>query len=322
MGLLDKVDNLDDKKPAKATPKKAVAKKATPKVVAKKATPKAAAKKASPKSVSKESVSKKAPKETTKRIRPSGLPDGFELSGPMPRYIGWLINFAWNFGALIATMSVFVFGDPDLTIGFAGAAIMILINWLVIPIWLGRNIGEFVARTKYINSSGSKPNPVHAVLNNSLGFMFLFGLILVVVNFSQLSATSGMTWFAIGIVMMIIWVVNFFLKKNSDYSQGMFDLMFRAYSVKHVSTGSETGWLAKFEGLGDLGEKFEKRQETRREKSEGKKLAKATAKPKAKAVAKEATAKPKAKAVAKVATPEPEDDSTEDSSDESSESED
>jgi hypothetical protein len=143
MGLLDKVDNLEETKPAKATAKKAVAKKAvakkaTPKAaVAKKAAPKAAAKKASPKAAA------KTPK--SEKIRPTGLPEGYELSGSMPRYIGWLINFAWNFGALIATMSVFVFGDPDLTIGFAGAAIMILINWLIIPIWLGRNIGEFVA---------------------------------------------------------------------------------------------------------------------------------------------------------------------------------
>jgi len=266
MGLLDKVDNLDETKPAKAVAKKAVAKKA----VAKKATPKAAA-------------AKKPRKEKAERIRPTGLPEGFELSGTMPRYIGWLINFAWNFGVLIGTMSVFAFGDPDMTIPFIGAALMIIINWLVIPIWLGRNIGEFVARTKYINSSGSKPNPVHAVLNNSLGFMFLIGFILIAVNLSDISSSGGKTSVGIGFFLVIIWVVNFFLKKNSDYSQGMFDLLFSAYSVKHVSTGSETGWLAKFEGLGDLGDKFEKRQDSRREKAAKKAEAKkavAKAKPK------------------------------------------
>ena len=309
MGLLDKVDNLEETKPAKAIAKKAVAKKATPKAaVAKKATPKAAAKKATPKAAAAKKASPKAARTPkSERIRPTGLPEGYELSGSMPRYIGWLINFAWNFGALIATMSVFVFGDPDLTIGFAGAALMILINWLVIPIWLGRNIGEFVARTKYINSSGSKPNPLHAVLNNSLGFMFLLGLILLVVNFSNISSTTGMTWVAVGALLMIVWVVNFFLKKNSDYSQGMFDLLFSAYSVKHVSTGSETGWLAKFEGLGDLGEKFEKRQETRRDKAAQK------------AEKKAAEAKPKA--VAKAKTTESEDDE-EKAEDETSDSED
>jgi hypothetical protein len=275
MGLLDKVDNLEETKPAKATAKKAVAKKA----VAKKATPKAAvAKKATLKA-----VDKKPKKEKTERIRPTGLPEGFELSGTMPRYIGWLINFAWNFGALIGTLSIFAFGDPDLTIPFIGAALMIIINWLVIPIWLGRNIGEFVARTKYINSSGNKPNPVHAVMNNSLGFMFLIGFILVAVNLSDISSSSGKTWVGIGFLLVIVWVVNYFLKKNSDYSQGMFDLLFSAYSVNHVSTGSETGWLAKFEGLGDLGDKFEKRQESRREKASKK------------ADAKEASSKDKSK---------------------------
>ncbi|MDC0557064.1 hypothetical protein OAO34_04685 [Candidatus Poseidoniaceae archaeon] len=275
MGLLDKVDNLDETKPAKAVAKKAVAKKA----VAKKATPKAAvAKKATPKA-----AAKKPRKEKAEKIRPTGLPEGFELSGTMPRYIGWLINFAWNFGVLIGTLSVFAFGDPDMTIPFIGAALMIIINWLVIPIWLGRNIGEFVARTKYINSSGSKPNPVHAVLNNSLGFMFLIGFILIAVNLSDISSSGGKTSVGIGFFLVIIWVVNFFLKKNSDYSQGMFDLLFSAYSVKHVSTGSETGWLAKFEGLGDLGDKFEKRQDSRREKAAKKadaKKAVAKAKPK------------------------------------------
>ena len=264
MGLLDKVDNLEETKPAKATPKKAVAKKATPKAVAKKATPKAAAKK-SPR------------KEKPEKIRPTGLPEGFELSGTMPRYIGWLINFGWNFGVLIGTLSIFAFSEGDFTYPFLGAALMIILNWLVIPIWLGRNIGEFVSRTKYINSSGSKPNPVHAVLNNSLGFMFLIGFILIAVNVSNFSTSNGKTWVAVGFLMVIIWVVNFFLKKNSDYSQGMFDLLFSAYSVNHVSTGSETGWLAKFEGLGDFGDKFEQRQEARREKAAKKAEMKANA---------------------------------------------
>ena len=274
MGLLDKVDNLEETKPAKATPKKAVAKKATPKkAVAKKATPKAVAKKATPKAAAKKSSRKEKPE----KIRPTGLPEGFELSGTMPRYIGWLINFGWNFGVLIGTLSIFAFSEGDFTYPFLGAALMIILNWLVIPIWLGRNIGEFVSRTKYINSSGSKPNPVHAVLNNSLGFMFLIGFILIAVNVSNFSTSNGKTWVAVGFLMVIIWVVNFFLKKNSDYSQGMFDLLFSAYSVNHVSTGSETGWLAKFEGLGDFGDKFEQRQEARREKAAKKAEMKANA---------------------------------------------
>jgi len=259
MGLLDKVDNLDDEKPAKAVakkaqPKKAVAKKAQPKkAVAKAAKPAKAAKAAKP--------------DREKRIRPSGLPEGYELTGKMPRYIGWLINFSWNFGVAIGLLSILATGaDSDLTIGWAGAFLMILVNWLVLPIWTGRNIGEFVSRSKYMNSSGAKPFPAHAVLNNSLGFMGLIGMILMFVYYQDISG-SGMVPFIVGAVMIVLWIVNFFLKKNSDYSQGIFDLAFSAYLVNHVATGTETGWLARFESLGDFGDKWQEKQASRQEKA-------------------------------------------------------
>ena len=265
MGLLDKVDNLDDEKPAKAVAKKAQPKRA----VAKKAQPKKAVAKAvkAAKPAKAAKAAKKAKPEGEKRIRPSGLPEGFELTGKMPRYIGWLINFAWNFGVAIGLLSILATGaDSDLTLGWAGAFLMILVNWWILPIWTGRNIGEFVSRSKYMNSSGAKPFPAHAVLNNSLGFMGLIGMILMFVYFQDISC-SGMVPFIIGAVMIVLWIVNFFLKKNSDYSQGIFDLAFSAYLVNHVATGTETGWLARFESLGDFGDKWQEKQAARQEKA-------------------------------------------------------
>ena len=279
MGLLDKVDNIDDAKPAKAKPKaaKAVAK-AKPraaKAVAKKATPKAA------KPASAKAKAKGAGKDKPEKIRPSGLPEGFELAGNMPRYIGWIINFAWNFGVSIGLLSILSTGaDSDLTIGWAVALLMILVNWLVLPIWTGRNIGEFVSRTKYINSSGSKPIFLHAVLNNSIGFLSLIGLILMMANFQNIS-TSGMVPFITGVVFIVFWIFNFFLKKNSDFSQGVFDLAFSSYLVKHVATGDETGWMARFESLGDFGDKWAERsanREVKQKEKAAKKAAKAVEK--------------------------------------------
>ncbi len=280
MGLLDKVDNMDDAKPAKAKPKaaKAVAKKATPKAakaVAKKATPKAA------KPAAKTIKLKDDGKEKPEKIRPTGLPEGFELAGNMPRYIGWIINFAWNFGVAIGLLSILSTGaDSDLTIGWAAAGLMIIVNWLVLPIWTGRNIGEFVSRTKYINSSGSKPIFLHAVLNNSIGFLSLIGLLLMMANFQNIS-TSGMVPFITGVVFIVFWIFNFFLKKNSDFSQGVFDLAFSSYLVKHVATGDETGWMARFESLGDFGDKWAERsanREVKQKEKAAKKAAKAVEK--------------------------------------------
>ena len=268
MGLLDKVENAKEE-----DPKKAVAKKATPKkAVAKKATPKkAVAKKAVAKAAKPAKAKREKPKrEREPRIRPSGLPEGYELAGKMPRYIGWLINFAWNFGVIIGVGSIMATGaNSDLTIVVGLGGLMVLFNWLVMPIWTGRNIGEFVSRTKYINSSGNKPIPVHAILNNSLGFLSLFGVFLMFSQFQFLSS-GGMPLFITGVALIIIWVVNFFFKRNSDYTQGLFDLAFSSYLVKHVSTGDETGWLARFEALGDFGDKWQEKQAQRQEKAKAK----------------------------------------------------
>ena len=38
-------------------------------------------------------------------------------------------------------------------------------------------------------------------------------------NFQNIS-TSGMVPFITGVVFIVFWIFNFFLKKNSDYSQG------------------------------------------------------------------------------------------------------
>lgn len=310
MGLLDKVDNMDDAKPAKAKPKaaKAVAK-ATPKAA------KAVAKKATPKAAKPASKSKKLNDEGSdkpEKIRPTGLPEGFELAGNMPRYIGWIINFAWNFGVAIGLLSILSTGaDSDLTIGWAVAGIMIILNWLVLPIWTGRNIGEFVSRTKYINSSGSKPIFLHAILNNSIGFLSLIGLIMMMANFQDIS-TTGMVPFIVGVLFIVFWIFNFFLKKNSDFSQGVFDLAFSSYLVKHVATGEESGWLARFESLGDFGDKWAERSANRENKQ------------KAKAAKKVAKAAPKkaAKAAKKKDSDEESDDSEEDTKSEEESSED
>ena len=212
----------------------------------------------------------------------------------MPRYIGWLINFGWNFGVAIGLLSIISTGaDSDLTLGWIASLLMITLNWLVLPIWTGRNIGEFVSRTKYINSSGNKPIFIHAILNNSIGFLSLIGLILIMANFQNIS-TTGLPWFITGVVFILFWIVNFFFKKNSDFSQGTIDLLFSAYLVKHVATGEETGWLARFESLGDFGDKWQESSQKRQEKA----AAKAKARASAKSDSEEKT-KAKAKAVAK-----------------------
>ena len=99
-------------------------------------------------------------------------------------------------------------------------------------------------------------------------------------NFQNIG-TTGMVPFITGVVFIVFWIFNFFLKKNSDFSQGVFDLAFSSYLVKHVATGDETGWMARFESLGDFGDKWAERSANREDKQKAKaakKAAKAAAK--------------------------------------------
>ena len=99
-------------------------------------------------------------------------------------------------------------------------------------------------------------------------------------NFQNIS-TSGMVPFITGVVFIVFWIFNFFLKKNSDFSQGVFDLAFSSYLVKHVATGDETGWMARFESLGDFGDKWAERsanREVKQKEKAAKKAAKAVEK--------------------------------------------
>ena len=106
---------------------------------------------------------------------------------------------------------------------------------------------------------------------------------MIMANFQNISS-GGMPWFVTGVCFILFWIVNFFFKKNSDFSQGTIDLLFSAYLVKHVATGTETGWLARFESLGDFGDKWQERNLQRQEK------AKQKAEQKAKAAAEKAAA--------------------------------
>ena len=311
MGLLDKAggaSNTTDVKPkAKAKPvakAKAVAK-AVPK-----AEPVA---EAAPQAVAKPAKQKKEKKP--RAPRPTGLPEGYEISNKLDRTMSWFVNLGWNFGVILA--AIFMMGGYTsvvTTILLIVSLVMIILNVIVLPIKTGRNLGQFVARIKYVNSSGEKANPFQGMLSNSVGILALFGLLFVTVSTSKLgdkdAGAGPIVWTSIGAIFIILYIVNWQFSRASQYNQGLYDVLYGAYLVKHVPTKDEkaAGFWAKFESMGDYGDKFAARREAKKVAKEEKENEESKtddstegssdddSKPKAKAKAK---AKPKAKAKAK-----------------------
>ncbi|MFL2882248.1 MAG: hypothetical protein ACJ0CN_03640 [Candidatus Poseidoniaceae archaeon] len=319
MGLLDKAGGASESKPkakavAKAKPvAKAVAKaKPVAKAVAKVAEPVAVAE---PKA-KKEKKAKKPRKP--RQARPSGLPEGFQIANKLDRTMSWFVNFAWNFGVFFAALFMMA-SDTGLitTILLVVSVVMMLLNVIILPFKTGRNLGQFVSRIKYVNYEGEKSNPIQGALSNSVGILALFGFLFIFVSTSDIgdkdAGPGPIIFTVVGAIFVILYIVNWQFAKASEYNQGLYDVMFGAYLVKHVPTAEEksSGFWAKFESMGDYGDKFAARREAKMLAQENEasgdsaagadedsKAEKVDDKPKAKAKAK-AKAKPKAKAAKK-----------------------
>jgi hypothetical protein len=262
MGLLDKASDVGSKatkKPvAKAVPKAKAVAKAVPKAETATTPPVAA--------IMAEPVAVKQPK-----ARPQGLPENFEIASANARRITWFTNFVVNLGPLFAFLFSVAILDAAgmITTLFALIALAALImNLVVVPVMSGRTLGNFVSRTKNVNSSGNKPIFLHALLVYSTGIFALMGVISLLINLQSVTNTKGseQIWASIfsllGIAFIAVYFVNASFKSRSALKQGLYDTLFGAYLVKHVPVAGEesSGIIAKLESMGTYGDRYSKRQ--------------------------------------------------------------
>ena len=255
MGLLDKVESNETKAPKKATAKAAKAAKVAEAVPV-------ATKAAKP---------KKEKKPKVKKARPASLSSEFEIAPKLSRVISWWVNFIANFSVLIAglVMSALTGGSSgglETTILFMVAIVVLFFNALFLPIYTGRNLGQYTSSTRYIRGDGSKPLFLHSLFVNNIGLLSLIGFIMVFTQAGAISdgGTAPIVMTSIGAVLMILWIVNWQFSRNSELDQGLFDLMFGAYLVRFVPEEKATsGFRARLESMSQFGEKYAKRVEER-----------------------------------------------------------
>ncbi|MEC7254818.1 MAG: hypothetical protein VXV89_07605 [Candidatus Thermoplasmatota archaeon] len=255
MGLLDKVESNETKAPKKASAKAVKAAKVAEAVPV-------AEKPAKP---------KKEKKPKVKKPRPASLSSEFEIAPKLSRVISWWVNFIANFSVLIAglVMSALTGGSSgglETTILFIVAIIVLFFNAIFLPIYTGRNLGQYTSSTRYIRGDGSKPLFLHSLFVNNIGLLSLVGFIMVFVQVGQISGggTTPIVMTSIGSVLMILWIVNWQFSRNSELDQGLFDLMFAAYLVRYVPEEKATsGFRARLESMSQFGERYAKRVEER-----------------------------------------------------------
>ncbi len=255
MGLLDKVESNETKEPKKTVAKAAKAAKVA------EAVPVAA----------KAAKSKKEKKPKVKKARPASLSSEFEIAPKLSRVISWWVNFIANFSVLIAglVMSALTGGSSgglETTILFLVAIVVLFFNAIFLPIYTGRNLGQYTSSTRYIRGDGSKPLFLHSLFVNNIGLLALIGFIMLFIQVGQISGggTAPIVMTSIGAVLMVLWIVNWQFSRNSELDQGLFDLIFGAYLVRYVPEEKATsGFRARLESMSQFGEKYAKRVEER-----------------------------------------------------------
>ncbi|MDG1555298.1 MAG: hypothetical protein P8R00_03530, partial [Candidatus Poseidoniaceae archaeon] len=216
-----------------------------------------------------------------KKPRPQGLPENFEIASANARRIAWFTNFVVNIGPIFAFLfSVAILDAAGLiTTLFALVALAALIlNLVVVPVMSGRTLGNFVSRTKNVNSSGNKPIFLHALLVYSTGIFALTGIIFLLVFLQSVLNSKGSEqiwasiWSILGVVFIVLYFVNISFKNRSALKQGLYDTLFGAYLVKHVPVAGEetSGIIAKLESMGTYGDRYSKRQAEKKLKREEK----------------------------------------------------
>jgi hypothetical protein len=250
MGLLDKAGEMQGGKGAAKKPVKKA--KAASKPMAKAAPAKA--------KVAKSKVKK------SKAAIDRSLPEDFVLASKGNRMAAAMINFLWNWGAVVGGVTLNILANAQITMILIAGCIMAAANIVLIPTKWGRNIGQFASRTKYIRFTGKKPIFIHGIFSNTDTLFFLVGLFMGVAMSGIGAAGTGDTNFvmvAFGVLFLLVPVMNYFFRKYTEAKQSFWDYIFGAYLVTHTPTGEETGWAARFERMGDY---VEKRQEKAAEK--------------------------------------------------------
>ncbi|MGB2176066.1 MAG: hypothetical protein ACPH13_06380, partial [Candidatus Poseidoniaceae archaeon] len=219
----------------------------------------------------KEKKEKKPKKVKAKKSRPEGLSSEFEIAPKLSRVICWWVNFTANFALLIAALVMNVLtgansgGGANTTL-FIVAFLVLIFNAIFLPIYTGRNLGQYTSSTRSIRGDGSKPLFLHGLFVNNLGLLSLVGFIMIFTQAGQIAdgGTTPIVFTSVGAVFMVLWIVNWQFTRNSELNQGLFDLLFSAYLVRYIPEEKATsGFRARLESMSQFGEKYAQRVEER-----------------------------------------------------------
>lgn len=251
MGLLEKAEKIQTEDKVDVTPAPVVAAVAEPEPVK-------VAKK------SRRERREKKPKKTRpikeKKIRtPKTLPDGFESATNLQKRTRRFVDFAVSYGWSIPILGLQGFGGGADTTYFIILGILLTIgNLVILPAYTNRSIGNWVSRTRYVNTRGENPLWLFLTikgLTTSFVLISSFAILVIMSELSMGDSTLGTIFRVIGLILIIPPLVDYIMYKRRANGLGLWDTFFGGvWMVKTGKTAEAKGWLKRLESLGDFAE--------------------------------------------------------------------
>ena len=251
MGLLEKAEKIQTEDKVDVTPAPVVAAVAEPEPVK-------VAKK------SRRERRERKPKKTRpikeKKIRtPKTLPDGFESATNLQKRTRRFVDFAVSYGWSIPILGLQGFGGGADTTYFIILGILLTIgNLIALPAYTNRSIGNWVSRTRYVNTRGENPLwPFLTIKGLTTSFVLIssFAILVIMSELSMGDSTLGTIFRVIGLILIIPPLVDYMMYKRRANGLGLWDTFFGGvWMVKTGKTAEAKGWLKRLESLGDFAE--------------------------------------------------------------------
>ena len=251
MGLLEKAEKIQTEDKVDVTPAPVVAAVAEPEPVK-------VAKK------SRRERRERKPKKTRpikeKKIKtPKTLPDDFESATNLQKRTRRFVDFAVSYGWSIPILGLQGFGGGTDTTYFIILGVLLTIgNLVILPAYTNRSIGNWVSRTRYVNTRGENPLwPFLTIKGLTTSFVLIssFAILVIMSELSMGDSTLGTIFRVIGLLLIIPPLVDYMMYKRRANGLGLWDTFFGGvWMVKTGKTAEAKGWLKRLESLGDFAE--------------------------------------------------------------------
>ena len=251
MGLLEKAEKIQTEDKVDANPTPVVASVVEPEPV--KVTKK-----------SRRERREKKPKKTRpvkeKKIRaPKTLPVGFENATNLQKRTRRFVDFAVSYGWSIPILGLQGFGGGTDTTYFIILGLFLTVgNLAVLPAYTNRSIGNWVSRTRYVNTRGENPLwPYLTIKGLTTSFVLIssFAILVVMSELSMGDSTISTIFRVIGLLLIIPPLIDYMMYRRRSNGLGLWDTFFGGvWMVKTGKTAEAKGWLKRLESLGDFAE--------------------------------------------------------------------